>query len=311
MEKRRLGRSRLFVSPVIFGAWGIGGPPFWKARDRNESIKAIKTAIDLGINTIDTAPVYGFGLSEEMVGEAVSGRRDEVVIATKLGLRWKNKSLKDLYHDLSPESVAEEVENSLARLKTDRIDLYQIHWPDPKTPVETTMEALLRLREQGKILEIGVSNFGEDLLKTAITAAPELCCVQPKYNILERDIEKDILPLSRDRKLGVIVYSPLASGALSGKYGADSRFDDWRGRGKMGLFRKEAWPEAAKRIEVLKTMAEKHGIRLSRLAIKWVLRQPGVTAAIVGANSAEQIEDNVKALELEIPEELLASVQSV
>jgi len=239
MEKRKLGAaSKSKIAPIVFGAWGIGGAPFWENKDRQESVRAITAALDSGINMIDTAPVYGFGLSEEIVGEAVQGRRNDVLIATKCGLRWKSESLKGLYHDLSPASVRQEVEASLSRLGTDRIDLYQIHWPDPNTSLDDTMGALLGLKAEGKIIDIGVSNFTCGLLDEALLRAP-IACVQPKYNLLERDMESGLLPFCRERGIGVIAYSPLASGALSGKYGMDSQFKDWRGRGNMGVFRKE------------------------------------------------------------------------
>lgn len=311
MEKRRLSEvSDMEVTPIILGAWGIGGPPFWGERDRGESIRTIRAAIDHGINMIDTAPVYGFGLSEKLVGEAVAGRRGDVYIATKVGLRWREKTLGGIYHDLSPASIAEEVEGSLRRLRADRIDLLQVHWPDPGTPVEKTMEALVRLAGQGKIGAIGVCNFSADLLRKALESAP-VASIQPKYNMLERDIEANLLPLARELGLGVIVYSPLASGMLSGKYGRGTRFDDWRGRGRMGVFREEAWPAAVERTEKLKKIAGRFGLKLSALAIRWAVEQPGVSAAIVGCNTPAQVAENVEAVGLSIPAEAMEAVREV
>ncbi|VAX20688.1 General stress protein 69 (YhdN) [hydrothermal vent metagenome] len=299
MEKRELGTSEISVSPIGLGTWGIGGPPFWSERNENESIATIKAALDSGVNLIDTAPVYGFGRSEEVVGKAIDGRRDEVVLATKCGLRWKSQSLKGLYHDLSPSSVTEEIDNSLRRLKTDMIDLYQIHWPDPKTPVERTMERLSAIKEQGKIRAIGVSNFSVGQMKSALEIAPVIS-LQPKYNMLEREIEKETLPFCRDNNIGVLAYSPLASGLLTGKYDENHKFDGWRGKRNFGVFRKEAFDPAIKIVQKLKDYAESRAIPLLALAIKWAISQPGVTCALVGANSADQVKQNIKALDIRL-----------
>jgi len=299
MKKRELGTSEITVSPIGLGTWGIGGPPFWSQRDENESVATIKAALDSGVDLIDTAPVYGFGRSEEVVGKAIEGRRDKVVLATKCGLRWKSQSLKGLYHDLSPSSVTEEIDNSLRRLKTDRIDLYQIHWPDPKTPVERTMERLNSIKEQGKIRAIGVSNFSVGQMKSALEIAPVIS-LQPKYNMLERDIEKEILPFCRDNNIGVLAYSPLASGLLTGKYSEDHKFDGWRGKQNFGVFRKETFSPAMKIVQKLKDYADGRAIPLLALAIKWAISQPGVACALVGANSADQVRQNIKALDIEL-----------
>lgn len=309
MQKRPVG-EKLKITPVSLGTWGIGGPPFWAERSEKESIRTIKKALDLGINCIDTAPAYGFGLAEEIVAKAVAGRRDSVVIATKCGLRWKDTTgASSLYKDLTPVSIRHEVEGSLRRLNTDRIDLYQIHWPDPNTPIGTTMETLNALRSEGKILGIGVSNYTLNMLKEARAIAP-VASVQPKYNLLERDIELDILPYCAENGIAVLAYSPLASGALSGKYSRDSVFSDWRGGKNFGVFRPETWEESITKVERLKTIAEDYGMSLSQLAIRWLVEQKGVTSALVGCNTPEQVEENVLALEVRIDAEFMELIEN-
>lgn len=308
MEKRNLGNSGLSVTPIGYGAWGIGGPPFWAEKDENEAIRAIQAAVDAGINLIDTAPVYGFGRSEEIVGKALEGRRNNAIIATKCGLRWKKEALGGIYNDLGPASVWEEVENSLRRLKTDRIDLYQIHWPDPKTPLEQTMVALSLLKAQGKVVHIGVSNFDETMMAQALEIAP-VVSLQPPYNMLQREIEGRILPLCREKNIGVLAYSPLASGVLSGKYDEDSTFDGWRAKGNFGIFKKETFGPAMKKVQLLKDYAANKGVSLAELAIRWVIDQPGVTCALAGMNSPGHVGANIRALELELTESEHAEIR--
>ncbi len=297
MKKRKLGHSDLEITPIGLGTWGIGGPPFWPDRDENESVQTIEAALDNGINLIDTAPVYGFGRSEEIVGKAIRGKREKVIIATKCGLRWKNETLKGLYNNLKPGSICEEAESSLARIGTDYIDLYQVHWPDPGTSIEETMVALYLLKKQGKIREIGVSNFDKNLLESAMKIAPVIS-LQPKYNMLERDIESSTLPFCIDNNLGLLAYSPLASGILSGKYDKDTKFDGWRGKGNFGIFRKETFLPAMETVHKLKEYTVTRGISMTHLAIRWVMDQPGVTCALVGANTPAQIEDVINASNL-------------
>lgn len=310
MKKRAVG-AKLQISPISLGTWGIGGPPFWADRDEKESIKTIQKALDLGINCIDTAPAYGFGLAEEIVAKALAGRRDNVVIATKCGLRWKNtNSASALYVDLAPASIKQEVEDSLRRLNTDRIDLYQIHWPDPNTPIATTMETLNVLQREGKILEIGVSNYTLDMLREARAIAP-IASIQPRYNLLEREIEQDILPYCAENGIAVLAYSPLASGVLSGKYSRDSVFSDWRDGKDFGVFREETWEDSINKTERLKTVAEDYGMSLSQLAIRWLVEQKGVTTTLVGCNTPEQVAENILALEVRIDGEFMELIENV
>jgi aryl-alcohol dehydrogenase-like predicted oxidoreductase len=310
MQKRTVG-EKLRITPFSLGTWGIGGPPFWAERDGKESIKTIQKALDLGINCIDTAPAYGFGLAEEIVAKALAGRRDSVVIATKCGMRWKDKTNAGaLYRDLAPASIRQELEDSLRRLHTDRIDLYQIHWPDPNTSIGTTMETLGALQREGKILEIGVSNYTLEMLKEARAIAP-IASVQPKYNLLEREIEQGLLPYCAENGIAVLAYSPLVSGVLSGKYTRDTVFSDWRDGKDFGVFRQETWEECINKTERLKTVAEDYGMSLSQLAIRWLVEQKGVTSALVGCNTPEQVEENILALEVRIDGEFMELIENV
>ncbi|MBF0291018.1 MAG: aldo/keto reductase, partial [Nitrospinae bacterium] len=200
-------------------------------------------------------------------------------------------------------------EDSLKRLKTDRIDLYQIHWPDPNTPIATAMETLNTLRGEGKILEIGVSNYTLDMLKEGRAIAP-IASVQPKYNLLEREIEADILPYCAENGIAVLAYSPLASGVLSGKYSKDSEFKDWRGGKNFGVFRQETWEEGINKTERFKAIAEDYGMTLSQLAIRWLVEQKGVATALVGCNTPEQVAENILALEVRIDSEFIELIEN-
>ncbi|MBI4666671.1 MAG: aldo/keto reductase [Nitrospinae bacterium] len=310
METRQLaGGSKISVTPLTLGTWRIGGAPFWAPQDSEISVQAIQTAIGAGINCIDTAPVYGMGLAEELIGKAIAGRRDKVVLATKCGLKWKDATIGGIYKDLTPQSITQELEDSLKRLGTDRVEIYQIHWPDPATPIADTMNALIKMKEQGKILEIGVSNFTLEQLQEAIGIAP-IACVQPKYNVLEREIEADLLPFCAQNHIGVLAYSPLASGVLSGKYGKDTKFDDWRDGKNFGIFRPETFVKGMDQVERLKEVAEDYGMTLPQLAIRWLVEQKGVTSAIVGCNNPEQVEENVTAVSLRIDSQFLTAIDT-
>jgi len=298
MEYRQLGKSDLSISTVGLGCWAIGGW-WWGGTDVNESIAAVQKAIDVGMTFIDTAPVYGWGLAEEIVGRALEGRRDRAVIATKCGVIWDREQGELFFEDaghrifrcLSKENILREVEVSLRRLRTDRIDLYQCHWPDKTTPLELTMDALLTLRDQGKIRAIGVSNFTASMHAECLKHGP-LHSSQPRYNMLDRKMEKDVLPFCRKHNVGVVAYSPLEQGILTGKVTPDREFapDDYRT--KRPWFQKENLRRALGFLDRIRPIAEEHGKSLTQLAIAWVLSQPGVTAAIVGARRPEQVEHN-------------------
>ncbi len=299
MEKRKLGTSDLEVSVIGFGAWGIGGKPFWPNQSNDESVRAIQKAFDFGINFFDTAPVYGFGRSERLIAKALKTKRDKVILATKCGLRWEKESPGSIRKESSADSIRFEIEESLRRLETDFIDLYQVHWPDPATPFQETMEELVKLKEEGKILNIGLSNFSKEQMEECLKYG-EFVSLQSMYNMLERDLEKDEIPFCKKKRIGVIPYSPLASGVLTGKYDKQTNFKDWRGKGLFGHFSGKVYESHIDKVEKLKSIASNYGKKVYHLAINWLLAQEGVSTAIVGVKKAAQIQDNQQATGWEI-----------
>ncbi len=295
MEYRKLGVSDLEVSVIGFGAWGIGGAPFWKSEGDESSMKAIRKAFDLGINFFDTAPVYGFGRSENLLGKALKPFRDKALLATKCGLVWKKEQLGAINKRATEKSINEEIDQSLKRLQMDWIDLYQVHWPDVNTPQQETMEALIKIREQGKIRYIGVSNYSVEQMKECLKTAP-LTSLQPEYSLLQRSIEKETVPFCLENNIGIIAYSPLASGVLTGKYDKNTRFKDWRSKGIIGQFTGEGFVNNIAKVDRLKELAASTGKTCGELAINWVIRQPGLTTALVGVKNSGQAEENIKAV---------------
>ena len=293
MEYRKFGD--LEVSVIGYGAWGIGGAPFWKNEGDKKSIDSIKASFDQGINIFDTAPVYGFGHSEELIGEALKPVREKVILATKCGLRWDKESLSALRKDASRKSILEEIDQSLKRLGTDWIDLYQVHWPDVETSHQETMETLLEIQEQGKIRSIGVSNYSAAQIKECSQYA-KIISLQPEYSLLAREIEKETVPLCIENDIGIIAYSPLSSGVLTGKYDKNTKFKDWRGKGIIGTFTGEGYTENISKVDLLKVIALEEGKTCGQMAINWVLRQPGLTTALVGVKNPVQMEENLKSI---------------
>ncbi len=288
MHYRKLGSSSLKISVVSLGSWVFGGDQ-WGKTDDKESIATIQKAIELGINLIDTAPVYGSGHSEEVVGKAIKGRRDQVFIATKCGLQRKGNGYK---RSLKPSQIRKDLEGSLSRLKVEWVDLYQCHWPDPNTPIEETLEEMEKMQSEGKINYIGVSNFDLPLLEKAIKVAP-IVSIQPQFSLLERSIEKDILPFCREKGIGVMTYGSLASGILSGKYEKQPTFKKTDARNFFYPFYREPyWSLSRTLISEIKKIAQENRKPIAQVAINWVIQQPGVTAAIVGARTPEQVEIN-------------------
>ena len=310
MEYRQLGKSDLNVSVIGFGAWGIGGEPFWDTEGEDSSVRSIEKAIDLGINFYDTAPVYGFGYSEELLGKALQSKRKDVIIATKCGLVWEKEELKAIRKRATRESILEEIDLSLKRLCTDYIDLYQVHWPDESTPIEETMNTLLQVQKEGKIRYIGVSNYSVDQMKESIKYG-QIVSLQPMYSMLERDVEKDRLPFCIENEIGIICYSPLASGVLTGKYDENTRFEDWRGQGIIGNFTGEVYVSHINKVKKVAKIAQKHGKTLAQLAINWLLHQQGVTTAIVGVKTPDQVEQNIGAVGWEIPNNDLKEISDI
>ncbi len=302
MEYRKLGSSEIKVSAVALGAWAIGGGPFWGESDDNESIRAIHAALDVGINIIDTAPVYGFGHSEEIVGKALLGRRDKAVIATKCGLWWGDEAgvpfLSQMGHtarkSLDPRTIRIEVENSLRRLQTDYIDVMQTHWQavEPfKTPIADTMACLLKLKEEGKIRAIGASNITPAQMDEYRTAGPLDVC-QPHYSMLFRAIEADVLPYCIEHQVAVLAYSPLEQGLLTGKIGMDATFTQTEYRNFIPWFQPEKRKKVLDMLAGWKDLTEKYRGTLSQLVIAWTIAQPGVTVALCGARRTANAVEN-------------------
>ncbi len=303
MELRKLGRTDVHVTPVAFGAWAIGGW-MWGGAERNDAISAIRKSVDLGMTSIDTAPVYGFGLSEEITGEAVKGIREKVQILTKFGIKWddtrgefflatrdnQGKSI-DLYSYSARESVIRECEESLKRLGTDYIDLLQIHRPDTTTPVEETMDALNTLIDQGKVLAAGVSNYDVPLMERA-SRTTVLASNQVAYSMLRRDIENDVVPWCRENNVGILAYSPLQRGLLTGKFSPDHKFRDGDARGGLSWYKKENIISVNNFLDRLRPLAASKDATLAQLVLRWTLQQPGITCVLAGARDPEQVLEN-------------------
>jgi aryl-alcohol dehydrogenase-like predicted oxidoreductase len=303
-DLRALGNSDLRLTPIGFGSWAIGGGNWefaWGPQDDNESITAIHRALDLGVNWIDTAAIYGLGHSEEIVGKALQSTSHKPLVFTKCSMRWHPD--RTIYRSLKADSLAEEVNNSLRRLHVETIDLYQIHWPDPAGEIEEGWEALAKFKEQGKIRNIGVSNFNVEQMKRAQKIAP-ITSLQPPYSMLRRAIEAEILPYAQAHNIGVINYSPMVSGLLTGKMTAERAAslpgDDWRRRNVE--FKEPRLSRNMRLVELLREIGAAHSVSPGVVAVAWTLHHPAITAAIVGGRSAEQVEGLAPALEFRLSE---------
>jgi len=278
----------LKVSCIGLGTWVLGGE-MWGGAQEKDSIDAILSAIDLGVNFIDTAPVYGFGKAEEIIGKAIKHKRSKLIIATKCGLEIKEKRIS---HNLTPKFIREEIGNSLRRLQTDYIDIYQIHWPDANVSLEDSLNALNDLKRQGKIRHIGVSNFDKKLLVEALKHA-DIVTLQNQYSILERDIEKDILPFCVEKNIGLLAYGPLAGGILSGKYQKNPHFPKSDARNFFyPFYTKEAFPQVKIFLDELSKIKKP----LNEIALNWVRQKKGVVSVLVGCRNADQVRRNIEAL---------------
>ena len=298
MNTRQLGTDGPFLTVIGFGAWAIGGPWIygWGRVDDEESIRAIHRAIDLGVNWIDTAAAYGFGHSEEIVAMALRGLSQDVFIATKCGLVPDGKG--GVYRNSNPASMRREAEESLRRLRRDHIDLYQIHWPDVNVPYEESWGTMVRLREEGKVRFIGVSNYDVPMLERCATVAP-VQSLQPPYSVFSRDVELETLPHCFRQGIGVVAYSPMQSGLLTGRFDMNKVApDDWRR--DFYMFQEPFLPKALQFVDQLRPVAARYSKTVGQLAVSWVLRHPSMTAAIVGARTTTQVEENVGAADFEI-----------
>lgn len=291
METRKLGNSGLQSSIIGFGAWAAGKAG-WGDVDEKEQERAIAAAVDSGVNFFDTAPVYGFGESEKVLGKVLKPLRDKVIVATKFGLTWDNGAIRN---DLSRGNLLREIDLSLQRLDVDYIDLYQVHWPDPqgRTPFEETFGTLNELVQAGKIRYIGVSNFSVGQIEEARAIAP-IVSLQSPYSLLQRGVERSDLPYVRQQGIGFIPYSPLAQGLLTGKYGLQSGLGPDDVRTQLNpLFAEGAYEAALVKVETLKRIAAKYGKTPGQTALSWLASNPAVTTIIAGAKSVSQVQENV------------------
>jgi aryl-alcohol dehydrogenase-like predicted oxidoreductase len=304
MQRRQLGYTDLKLTTIGLGTWAMGGPwQFgWGPQDDNEAIAAILKAIDLGVNWIDTAAIYGCGHSEELVGKALKQTKIKPIIATKCGLLWDEK--REKVNCLKAKSIRQECEASLKRLRIDIIDLYQIHWPEPQKDIEQAWEEMARLAEDGKVRYIGVSNFNLEQIKRVQKIAP-VASLQPPYSMLNREVEDELLGYCAENNVGVVAYSPMQRGLLTGKFSqkrlAGLPLDDHRKTSSD--FQEPHFSAALQLVDQLRPIAKRNGRTLAQLAISWVLRRSEVTAAIVGARRPEQIAETAAASDWTLSQE--------
>jgi len=322
MEYRQLGESGVSASVITFGAWAIGGW-MWGGSERSDAVAAIRASYDEGVTSIDTAAVYGQGLSEEIVGEALQGiPRDRVQVMTKFGMRWdlargdfafKSQDNAgrplDIYKYGGRESIIKECEDSLRRLRTDYIDVYQQHWPDVTTPIAETMEALAELQKAGKIRAAGVSNYDVAQMKEAEKTIG-LASDQVPYSMVRRDIEKELVPYCLEHKKAILAYSPLQRGLLSGKIRPGHRFNEGDNRGDSKYYQGENLNRINAFLDGLRPLAEAKGATLAQLVIRWTIQRPGITIALVGARDAAQAVQNARASRVELTAEEIAFIDN-
>lgn len=320
MELKRLGNSDLRVTPIAFGAWAVGGW-MWGGAEEGAAVRAIRASYDHGVTTIDTAPVYGFGRSEELVGRAMEGvARDKYQIFTKYGLNWETpqgefyfdtvgndgKPLK-IYKYSAPTSVIKECEDSLRRLKTDYIDLLQIHWPDSTTPIAETMSAVAKLIEQGKVRVAGVCNYNVSQVDEALKTV-KLVSNQVPYSMINRAIENEIVPQAIAKGMSIIPYSPLQRGLLTGKIKPGHKFGEGDTREGNRFYRPENIEGANALLQKIKPVADAHNVSLSQLVINWTTRQPAMDCVLVGARDENQVKENVRALSFKLSDDDLQTI---
>lgn len=321
MHLRKLGNTDLEIAPIVLGTWALGGW-LWGGTEKNKPKETIVAAIDEGINCIDTAPVYGFGLSEELVGEAIKGRRDEVIIATKCGLVWDGREgttkffesedndgkAVEVHRCLRKESIIAECDVSLQKLGIDVIDLYQCHWPDPNTPIDETIEALFELKEKGKIREFGVSNFTAEMVSEMIDKGATPASNQIKYSFLSKETGEKDIPFCHKNNIGIIAYSPMEMGLLAGKITMETQFPENDTRGIRPWFEPVNRQKALDAIDIISQIAEKYDVTIAQLILAATIEVTGVPFAIAGARTPEQSISNAGALKFELSKEDLEFV---
>ncbi|MCC7450759.1 MAG: aldo/keto reductase [Anaerolineae bacterium] len=311
MQTRQLGNTDMHITPVGFGAWAIGGGwEFgWGPQDDQDSIEAIHRALDLGMNWIDTAAVYGLGRSEKVVARALKGVAKRPYVFTKCSLVWDDKGA--VFNNLDPQSIRREVEDSLRRLEVDVIDLYQIHWPNPEPDIEQGWQTLADLKAEGKLRWIGVSNFDVTQMRRILPIAP-ISSLQPPYSLLDRRVEKEILPFCEQNNIGVIAYSPMASGLLTGAMTRErvAQFPADDHRSKARLFQEPHLTHGLELAEKLREIGKRHGRTVGEVAIAWTLRLPAVTGAIVGARNGKQVDGVIGAMDFRLSDAELAEIEA-
>jgi aryl-alcohol dehydrogenase-like predicted oxidoreductase len=315
LETRAFGKTGLEITPIGFGSWAIGGSGWraaWGPQDDDEAVGAIRRAVELGINWIDTAAAYGLGHSEELVAQALKGvlENDRPYVFTKSSLVWDEEG--EIHNVLKKDSVKRECEDSLRRLQTDVIDLYQVHWPNPDEDIEEGWSAMAELKEEGKVRHIGVSNFDVSQMERAQRIAP-VETLQPPYSMLRREVEQEILPYCQENDIGVIVYSPMRSGLLTGKMTPERvqnlPSDDWRRNDPD--FQEPRLSKNLKLVALLEEIGAEHGSSPGEVAIAWTLRHPAVTAAIVGGRRPDQVDGIIGAAELRLSDEELDRIEGL
>jgi aryl-alcohol dehydrogenase-like predicted oxidoreductase len=318
MKIKKVAMMDETFSVVGVGCWAIGGD--WNNITDQSSIEAVQRAVDLGINLFDVAPVYGFGHAEEVLGKALKGGRQKVLIASKCGLLWDEQ--KNVTNNLTAKSVLREIDDSLRRLDTDYIDIYQLHWPDPNTPIEETMEALDSIKESGKIRYIGVSNFSVELTKQAMQVGT-VVSHQGLYNMLERNPEsyheipltyrtqEEILPFCQEHGLAFFPYSPLFQGLLAGTFKISGNFDDNDMRASNPKLKGDRLQVYLEMVEKLKVFAQEIGKPLSQIAINWLIKQDAVTSVLCGVRNIQHVEGNVASVEWELTDEIMTQIEKI
>jgi aryl-alcohol dehydrogenase-like predicted oxidoreductase len=312
VQHRNLGNTGLSVSAIGFGCWEMGNPEYGSSDD-NEMVAAVNRAIDLGVTLFDTAPNYGFGGSEEVLGRALGTRRKDIVLVSKVGITWDPVTHTTKF-DGRYSTIKRINEESLRRLDTDHLDLVLMHWPDPETPIEETMRALEELRTEGKALHVGVSNFSAYELREARKYAP-ICANEVGYNLFDRRWEREMFPTAQELGVGIMAYGPMAHGLLTGTMPRQNAFDerDWRRQGNI-FGQRLFGPNLDQNLDVvdkLLTVADRIGTSLPLLALAWVLRNPAVSVALAGCRTRREIEENVRALSVTLDTEVLAEIDQI
>lgn len=315
MKKIKLGKSDVEVTPLAFGAWAIGGW-MWGGAEEKDAVKALHAAYDNGLTSIDTAPVYGFGRSEEIIGKAMADKpRESYELLTKFGMDWETGEGEyffdtedfegnpvKMYKNASRDRVIKECEDSLRRLKTDYIDLYQIHWPDATTPIEETFGAVAKLLKDGKIRAAGVCNYNVEQVSEA-NKFVELATNQVPYSLIRRDIENDVVPQAVERGMGILPYSPLQRGILTGKIKPGHEFNEGDTRADSRFYTNENIKRINQMLNKIRPMAEKHDATLAQVIINWTMNQPGIACVLVGARNEQQVLDNIKSTKVNLSKE--------